>query len=179
MSVRPRTVEWSGYQVLTPSSTILSSPERPLTQVEVEEQTSGKGPVARVLIDFDHDGNGWWMIHPLSDWLLKARSEDARAIATDFFRFLGDEIEAQLGFELLADLVNWNAVGERLYSVETEFPNERESFPRGVTPIEVRRQQFDTFWKEGDGLAHRVRQRLAKEYQVWIITDDVAYRRID
>jgi len=39
-------------------------------------------------------------IHPLSEWLQKERSEDARSIATDFFRFLGNEIETQLGFEL-------------------------------------------------------------------------------
>jgi hypothetical protein len=119
------------------------------------------------------------MIHPLSEWLQKERSEDARSIATDFFRFLGNEIETQLGFELLADLESWNKAGERLYSVETEFPDEREFYPQGVTPIEMRRQRFDTFWIEGDALAHRVRDRLAAEYQVWIITPDVAYRRID
>ncbi len=152
-----------------------------ISEKEVD-QSQSMFPVARVLIDFDLDGEGWWLLHPLSEWLRADASDDAKSLAKSYLRTQLYRIRGKLNSDLQRDLRAWNDTGVRLYSAHTRWPSgedERESLSRGLpvgdgsspTP-------FQEFWREGDLLAKRARFRLPAEYDVWIITPDIAYRRV-
>jgi len=179
MTDRTGTGEWRDYDGLTATSTTATSRVANSTRPSAMKPTAPGGPIARVLIDFELAGTGWWMIHPLSEWLSHDASDDARTLAKEFFRFLAREVESAMGPELLADLVQWNDHGVHLYSAATEYPDDRFPVGEGIAPLDERRHDFATFWTHGDSLARRVRDRLASEIAVWMISPDVAYRRID